>query len=126
MNLRLLIGASVLVAGSAHAQLGSYNPMPGPRGSYAIRNARIVTVTGAVIERGTVVIGADGKIAAVGANVAVPNGATSIDANGGLWFTLRNPWGVDGIGNDANTSDGLVKISLAQIIANCSAGTISV
>src|SRR6185295_4285014 len=49
--------------------------------SYVIRNARIVTVTGAVIEKGSVVI-RDGKIAAVGANVAAPSGAKVIDATG--------------------------------------------
>ena len=64
------------------AQLGSYNPPPGPRGVYAIQNAKIVPVVGAVIERGTVVIGRDGKIAAVGANVTVPQGAQTIDASG--------------------------------------------
>jgi imidazolonepropionase-like amidohydrolase len=47
--------------------------------TYAIRNARIVTVTGPVIERGTVVI-SNGKIAAVGANVSAPSGAKIIDA----------------------------------------------
>jgi hypothetical protein len=51
--------------------------------------------------------------------------ATSVDANGNMWFTLRNPWGIDGIGNDGNPGDGLVKISLANIQANCSAGSIS-
>jgi len=77
--------AGVLLAGAfstAGAQLGSYNPMPGPHGTYAITNAKIVTVTGAEIARGTVVIGADGKILAVGANVAVPAGATVTDAAG--------------------------------------------
>jgi imidazolonepropionase-like amidohydrolase len=49
--------------------------------SYAIRNARIVTVTGAVIEKGTVVI-SNGKITAVGAGVSVPSGAKVIDATG--------------------------------------------
>jgi imidazolonepropionase-like amidohydrolase len=48
---------------------------------YAIRNAKIVTVTGAVIERGTVLI-RDGKIAEVGARVAVPSTAKVIDATG--------------------------------------------
>ena len=42
--------------------------------TYAITNARIFTVTGPVIERGTVVI-QNGKIAAVGASVSVPPGA---------------------------------------------------
>src|SRR6185295_13021049 len=52
-----------------------------PSESYAIRNARIVPVTGPVIEKGTVVI-SKGKITAVGENVSVPQGATSIDATG--------------------------------------------
>ena len=52
-----------------------------PRATYAIRNARIVTVIGADIENGTVVI-RDGKIEAVGANVSVPSGAQTIDGRG--------------------------------------------
>jgi imidazolonepropionase-like amidohydrolase len=49
--------------------------------TYAIRNARIVTVSGPVIEKGTVVI-ANGKIAAVGADVQVPANARVVDATG--------------------------------------------
>lgn len=48
---------------------------------YAIRNAKIVTVTGATIDKGTVVI-RDGKIAEVGANISVPSNAKVIDATG--------------------------------------------
>jgi imidazolonepropionase-like amidohydrolase len=48
---------------------------------YAIRNAKIVTVTGATIDKGTVII-RDGKIADVGANVSVPGNAKVIDATG--------------------------------------------
>lgn len=47
----------------------------------AITNGRVHTVSGAPIERGTVVI-ENGKITAVGANVAVPAGARVIDAAG--------------------------------------------
>jgi imidazolonepropionase-like amidohydrolase len=50
-------------------------------GVYVIRNAKIVTVTGAVIERGSVLI-RDGKIAEVGAKVAAPATARAIDATG--------------------------------------------
>jgi imidazolonepropionase-like amidohydrolase len=64
------------------AQLGSFNPAPGSRGVYAIRNARIVPVSGPEIARGTVVIGPDGRIQAVGADVPVPAGAQAIDATG--------------------------------------------
>jgi hypothetical protein len=50
-------------------------------GVTAIRNAKIVTVTGETIQRGTVLI-KDGKIAAIGATVAIPAGAKQIDATG--------------------------------------------
>jgi imidazolonepropionase-like amidohydrolase len=79
------LGMTVLglaFAAPAEAQLGSHNPMPGARGVYAIRNAKIVTVTGAEIANGTLVIGADGRINAVGASVAVPTGARTIDGSG--------------------------------------------
>ena len=49
--------------------------------TYAITNARIVPVSGATIERGTVVI-RDGLIASVGANVNAPADARVIDGNG--------------------------------------------
>jgi imidazolonepropionase-like amidohydrolase len=49
--------------------------------TYAITNARIVTVSGPLIERGTVVV-RDGLIAAVGANVAAPADARLIDGAG--------------------------------------------
>ncbi len=52
-----------------------------PAKTYAIENARIVTLAGAPIENGTLVI-VDGKIAAVGAGVAVPAGAERIDGKG--------------------------------------------
>jgi len=47
----------------------------------AIRGARIVTVSGPVIEKGTIVL-SEGKIAAVGADAAVPAGAEVIDGTG--------------------------------------------
>ena len=65
-----LAGSSVRVASAQ-----------GPADSYAIRNVRIVTVTGPVIDNGTVVI-ANGKIAAVGATASVPPGAKVIDGKG--------------------------------------------
>jgi imidazolonepropionase-like amidohydrolase len=47
----------------------------------AITNARIHTVSGPVIERGTIVF-QNGRITAVGSDVAVPAGAQTIDAAG--------------------------------------------
>jgi imidazolonepropionase-like amidohydrolase len=52
-----------------------------PRGVFAIRNARIVTVSGPDIENGTVVI-RDGKIEAVGTTVNVPANAQVIEGRG--------------------------------------------
>jgi imidazolonepropionase-like amidohydrolase len=49
--------------------------------TYAITNARIVTVSGPTIDRGTVVV-RDGLIAAVGANVPTPADARIIDGTG--------------------------------------------
>src|SRR5688500_1583601 len=48
---------------------------------FAITNARIVTVSGAAIEKGTVVI-RDGLIESVGANARVPADAVTIDGTG--------------------------------------------
>src|SRR6186713_3349249 len=75
----------LICAGSVFAQqIGNPTTQQGvlpPRGTFAIRNARIVTVTGPDIENGTVVI-RDGKIEAVGTNVSVPAGAQTIDGRG--------------------------------------------
>jgi len=60
------------------------NPLNAQRSAidtYAITNARIVTVSGPVIERGTVVI-RNGLIAAAGANVNAPPDARVIDGAG--------------------------------------------
>src|SRR5438552_9081218 len=49
--------------------------------TYAITHAKIVTLAGAPIENGTLII-KDGKIAAIGATVEIPAGAQVIDASG--------------------------------------------
>jgi imidazolonepropionase-like amidohydrolase len=74
----------VLTTTAMAQQIGSLTMQQGvtfPRGTYAIRNAHIVTVSGADIEDGTVVI-RDGKIEGVGTNVNVPSGAQLIDGHG--------------------------------------------
>ena len=60
-------------------------PLAAAAQTLAITNARIVTVSGPVIPRGTIVV-RDGKIAAVGAGVSVPGGARVIDARGGTVY----------------------------------------
>lgn len=77
--------------------------------SYAIRNAKIVPVSGPVIERGTVVI-SDGIIEAVGTNVSIPSRAKRIDGRGltvypGL-FDCDTNVGLTEIGAVAVTNDG--------------------
>ena len=69
-------------------------------GTYVIRNATIVPVVGARIPNGSVVV-QNGRIAAVGANVQAPAGATVIDATGMFVF----PGMIDG-----GTALGLTEI----------------
>jgi imidazolonepropionase-like amidohydrolase len=56
-------------------------PVPPAARLVAITNATIMTASNGTIPKGTIVI-RDGKIASVGADVAVPNGAQIIDGNG--------------------------------------------
>lgn len=75
----LVLTAFVALPSGIHAQAPNDEPSPPPY--YAITNARIVTVSGPVIERGTVVI-ANGVIQAVGTNVTIPPEAWVIDGEG--------------------------------------------
>jgi imidazolonepropionase-like amidohydrolase len=72
----LLVLAPVVAAQNAAASSAS-----GSGGTYVIRGATIVPVSGPRIPNGTVVI-TSGTIAAVGANVQAPAGATVIDGSG--------------------------------------------
>ena len=81
MYSRFLVAMLLGMTATAKAQLGSFNPNPGPQGTFAIRGGTVVTVSGADIPNGTVVI-SGGKITAVGANVQVPANAQIIDAKG--------------------------------------------
>lgn len=77
-----LLGSVVVLSVAVFAQNdGSEQNQTGRGGTFAIVGARIVTVAGATIENGTVVI-QNGKIAAVGANAAIPAGAEKIDGKG--------------------------------------------
>ncbi len=60
---------------------GSEQNQTGRAGTFAIVGARIVTVSGATIENGTVLI-QNGKIASVGTNVSIPSGTEKIDGKG--------------------------------------------
>jgi len=101
--LKLALTVVMLAATAAAQQPGNPTNQQGvtpPRGTYIIRNARIVTVSGADIENGSIVI-RDGKIEAVGTSVNVPAGAQSIDGHGLSVY----PGMID-----AGTSMGLVEV----------------
>jgi imidazolonepropionase-like amidohydrolase len=110
----LLIFALCVVSAFAQND-GSEQNQIGRAGTFAITNARIVTVSGATIENGTVVI-SGGKITAVGANVSIPSGAERIDGAGMSIFPgmidaatnmglLEIPGGVRGSVDVAETGD---------------------
>src|SRR5689334_1178132 len=82
--MRILVALILFTTSIFAQQIGNPTAQQGvtpPRGVFAIRNARIVTVSGPDIENGTVLI-RDGKIEAVGASVNVPAGAQTIEGRG--------------------------------------------
>ncbi len=72
---------SFAVAAAAAAQDRAQDSRPQDNRPVAFTNARIVTVSGKTIDRGTLVV-KNGKIEALGAEVAAPAGARTIDATG--------------------------------------------
>jgi imidazolonepropionase-like amidohydrolase len=80
----------------------------GKTGTFALTGATIETITKGTIQNGTVVI-SDGKITAVGTNVAIPQGAEVIDCKGKFIY----PGMIDGgsilglseVGSDPRTQD---------------------
>jgi len=80
MNKRVTAFACAMFAGSLFGQSVIPNS-PGKKPTVAIRNATIYPVTSAPIENGTIVF-ANGTIAAVGRDVAIPQGAMVIDGTG--------------------------------------------
>ncbi len=80
--IRLLTLAALLACAFVVIQLPNFvTAQRSAVDTYAITNARVVTVAGPVIDRGTVVI-RDGLITAVGANVTAPADARLIDGTG--------------------------------------------
>ncbi len=69
-----------VLAALALAALGTLT-VPAAAQTIAITNVEIQTISAGTIQRGTIVL-RDGRIAAVGANVSVPAGATTLDGTG--------------------------------------------
>jgi imidazolonepropionase-like amidohydrolase len=90
------------VAAAVAAAMFATQAMPAAAQTFAIANARIHTVSGPVIERGTVLV-RDGRIAQVGASVTVPSGTRIIDAAG----KVVTPGLID-----SHTTLGLVEVGL--------------
>lgn len=65
----------------AFAAIGSFMTTPAGAQAYAVKNARIVTVSGETLNNGTVVV-RDGLIVAVGTGVSIPADATVFDGTG--------------------------------------------
>lgn len=102
MNQTLKILAALVLAASLAA--GAEIPAKKQSGPIAITGGTVHTVSGAVIERGTVLFD-KGKITAVGANVEVPAGAQRIDATGKHVY----PGMVDAVSNVGLTEIGAVR-----------------
>ncbi|HEX6975255.1 MAG TPA: amidohydrolase family protein [Vicinamibacterales bacterium] len=99
----LLAQAAPSAPKPAQAPARPARPALPPGETIAITNARVLPVSGPAIERGTVVM-RGGKIVAVGASVAVPAGARTIDAAG----KIVTPGLIE-----SSTQIGLVEISAA-------------
>lgn len=88
-----------------------YAPLPLDAQTVAITGGKVYPVSGPPIENGTVLV-RDGRIVAVGANVAIPADARRVDATG--------KWVTPGIFN-ATTSLGLVEIGAVSQTVDVSA-----
>ena len=103
-NIRNILSiALVLITGFAFAQIPSAET-----GTFALTNATLETVTNGTIENGTIII-SEGKIADIGTNVTIPEGAKTMDCSG---LTIY-PGMIDGgtqiglveVGSDPRTRD---------------------
>jgi len=97
-----------LKGGSVLVFLSAGPPVRLSAQTIAITNATVYPISGPKIERGTVVF-RDGRIVAVGSNVAVPTGAIQVDGTGkvvtpGL-FHARSTLGLSEVGSVSSTNE---------------------
>jgi imidazolonepropionase-like amidohydrolase len=79
--MRILKYTLILCLALAHTIAMAQMTEKGRTGTFALTNATIETVTNGTIQNGTLII-ANGKIQDLGANVAIPAGAITIDCSG--------------------------------------------
>ena len=109
-------GFSLFIAGAAEANAqsdGSQQNKTGRAGTFAIVGARIVPVSGSIIETGTVIIQGS-KITAVGPTASIPAGAEKIDGKGlsvypGM-FDSATGLGLAEIGQGANATVDIAEV----------------
>ena len=80
-NVLLALGVLLVLAPMAATRIDGQAGRPAPARLVALRGGTVLTVTKGTIPNGTVIL-RDGKIAAVGANIAVPPGAEIFDTTG--------------------------------------------
>ncbi len=81
LTLTLAVGFWLAALPAPRRAAAQHDPRVTPAPTYVIRGATVHTLAGAPIENGSVVL-RDGLILEVGANIAVPEGASVIDATG--------------------------------------------
>jgi imidazolonepropionase-like amidohydrolase len=105
------IGRLTAIVAATVLAVASTAPASATAQTIAITGGKVYPVSGPVIENGTVLV-RDGKIVAVGANVAIPNDASRIDATG--------KWVTPGLIN-ALTNLGVAEIGAVQATVDRSA-----
>jgi imidazolonepropionase-like amidohydrolase len=79
----VLLGTGLIWAGVSYDAPQAQAPAGGVgSGSVALTNARVIDGTGAAAVEGATIVVSDGRIQAVGRNVAIPTGATRMDMSG--------------------------------------------
>ena len=107
--LRLLVVFVIAVAAMMLPIFDISGQMPARAPRYAITNARIVTLAGAPIDKGTVVM-RDGVIEEVGSSVATPADALVVDGSGLVVY----PGAID-MSNSTIVEGGIVAAAAADI-----------
>ena len=80
-NVFLVLGALLVLVPAASSRIEGQASQAAQARIVALRGGTVITAAKGTIPNGTVVL-RDGKIAAVGANVAIPAGAEIIDTTG--------------------------------------------